>query len=283
MVVKKFHEKKEYSLEVLKHLHDAELMILKDFMQFCDKHEIEFFLDGGSLLGCIRHGGFIPWDDDVDVILLRNHYETFLKYQHELSDKYDILNSENFEDYCRLYSKLSLKGTKNSEIFDINTDFSFGINIDIFVLDNVPQNKIAGKLFKLHRDVFYKLLMVYEQINCDVYSSKNREKLGHLIGGIFKIFNINNKTLKKLGEKLINTSKNIQSDYVANLSTSYSLGKFHRDIFRKIELKKFESIKAPVPIEYDDYLTMIYGDYMKLPPKDQQVNHAFDYIDFGKY
>ena len=279
----KINKYKPYPPDILKHLHDVEIMILEDFINFCNKHEIIYFMDGGSLLGCARHNGFIPWDDDIDIIMFRDQYEKFLMYNFELTDKYDILNSDNYEYYCRLYSKLSLKGTKVDEIYDNNTDFSFGINIDIFVLDNIPEGKFKRKIFKLERNLFNRILSMYEITTCDLYVSKNKEKLGHIIRFLFKVININNNSLKKWGNKLINKSKSCNSKYVCNLSTSYGLFNYDKNLFKKTKKLPFENLNVLVPKEYEEYLTIIYGDYMKLPPIEERINHGFSYIDFGKY
>lgn len=279
----KTNKKEDYSPETLKHLHEVQLMMLKDFIELCEKYDITYFMDGGSLLGCIRHGGFIPWDDDIDIILFREDYEKFLKYSHELSAKYDIINSDNYEYYCRLYTKLSLKETRNYDFFERNTDFIFGINIDIFVFDNIPNGKIKKNLFKIHYEIFKKFLFLYEITTCDVYLSKNKEKIGHFIRALFKLLHINNKTLKKMGSKLITKSINADSDYIFNLSTSYNFDAFNKNIFKKSKKVKFETLNVNIPLGFDEYLTQIYGNYMEIPPKDKQVNHGFEKIDFGKY
>ena len=110
VVVSEYVKDKEYDPEDLKHLQELLLMILKDFITFCDDHEITYFIDGGSTLGCVRHQGFIPWDDDVDVILFRDQYDKFLEYRDEFDDKYEILNMEDYDKYCRLFTKISLTG-----------------------------------------------------------------------------------------------------------------------------------------------------------------------------
>ena len=283
MTIIDFDKTKKYPPDVLKHIQEVELMILEDFINFCNKHEICYFMDGGSLLGCIRHEGFIPWDDDIDIIMFRNQYEKFLKYSHELTDKYDVLNSDNYDDYCRLYTKLSLKGTRVEAIQDNNADFTLGINVDVFVFDNIPNQKFRRKLFKFQRNVFHNILWMYEVTTSDLYVSKNKERLGHLIRFLFRLFNINNKKLKKWGSKLVAKSQNIDSDFVGNFSTSYKLDHFNKKIFKEINKVKFENLEVMIPCGFDDYLSTIYGDYMKLPPKDQQFSHGFYFIDFGKY
>lgn len=135
---KKFNE---YDPETLKHLQDVYLMMLKDFIKVCDENQIEYYLDGGSALGAVRHQGFIPWDDDIDIILFRDEYNRLIEILEKLpQDKYELLSSKNKKCYCRLHSQWNLKGIKTEAYYDMNTDFTLGICLDIFVLDNIPND-----------------------------------------------------------------------------------------------------------------------------------------------
>ena len=284
VVNSKLMEKKEYTPQDLKHLQNILLMILKDFIEFCDKYQIDYFVDGGTALGCVRHKGFIPWDDDIDVLMFRDQYKKFLKYRHEFDDKYDILTMEDYEKYCRVFTKISLKGTKTGEFFDKNTDFTYGISIDVFPFDNIPNPGLKRKLFIFHFEIFRKILFLYEVTNCDIYVSKNKERIGHIIRFIFKILHINNNTIKKLGKKLINKSKKIDSDYVCSLGTPYYLYSFDKSIYSSTIKSKFESIEVNLPQNYDKYFKINYGDdYMELPPIEKRTNHKHEGFDFVEY
>ena len=130
-------------------------MILKDFIQICEENNIQYFLDGGTLLGAIRHEGYIPWDDDIDVMMLREEYDKFINFMEKNpSEKYDLLSLETKKDYIRAFSKLSLKGTHVEEYTDINTDYKIGISIDIFVLDYVPDKYLKKKIFMKIKPIF---------------------------------------------------------------------------------------------------------------------------------
>lgn len=95
---------KKYDDETLKHIHDVELMILKDFIKFCEENDLTYFMYAGSLLGAIRHKGFIPWDDDLDVVMLRDEFEKF-KRLYSSNEKYELLSIESEENYPYLFAK----------------------------------------------------------------------------------------------------------------------------------------------------------------------------------
>ncbi len=193
MTIIKLPEKfNEYDPKTLKHLQDVYLMMLKDFIKVCDENQIEYFLDGGSALGAVRHQGFIPWDDDIDIILFRDEYERLIEILEKLpQDKYELLSSKNKKCYCRLHSQWNLKGTKTEAYYDMNTDFTLGICLDIFVLDNIPNDGLRKKIFSIKQTLIRKLIWSYEITNSEAYISKNKERLGKILKIIFKILRIN--------------------------------------------------------------------------------------------
>lgn len=276
----------EYPPETLQKIKDLELMILKEFIRICEENHITYFLDGGTALGAIRHEGFIPWDDDIDVIMLREDYEKLQEVMKDYkSDRFEFLSKNTKEYYCRNFSELNLKGTYTERFYNSeNTDFELGISIDIFVLDNIPDSKLARKLFNLRYKLFRLLLISYEISFNDMYVSETKQKIGRTIRSIYRLLNIDNDFVKRQGDKLIESTMKKETRDVANLSTPYStLNIVPRDIFKPAKKVKFEDLTVNVPKDYDTYLTGIYGDYMTLPPVEDRVNHSFAKIDFGEY
>lgn len=277
----------EYDNDTLKHLQKVQLMILKDFNDICEKNDLEYYAYGGTALGAIRHNGFIPWDDDVDVFMFREDYEKFLKIMKGLnSEKYELLNMDLQEDYQYMFSKLSLKGTKFRSAWCLKKSFDVGINIDIFVLDYIPSNKFTFMILKNKIKVLKKIAYILEIIQNDYYNSLIKKIIIYGIKGIFQILNINNQTYKKIYKKTLH-----KLHYETNKTSSlvYDLGAISYDAPLKVNsLKppkkvKFESIEINVPNDYDNYLKINFGDYMKLPPKDKQINHSPQILDFGDY
>ena len=134
--------------ETLQHIKDVELLILKDFIDICDENNIDYFLFFGTEIGAVRHQGFIPWDDDIDVIMFRDDYEKFLKIMEGLNnEKYMVFDIRYDEQYFFQFGRLSLNGTYWAEYWDSQVDFKLGIHIDLFILDKVPNNKIKRLLY----------------------------------------------------------------------------------------------------------------------------------------
>ena len=210
MTIIKLPEKfNEYDPETLKHLQDVYLMMLKDFIKVCDENQIEYYLDGGSALGAVRHQGFIPWDDDIDIILFRDEYNRLIEILEKLpQDKYELLSSKNKKCYCRLHSQWNLKGTKTEAYYDMNTDFTLGICLDIFVLDNILNDGLRKKIFSIKQTLIRKLIWSYEITNSEAYISKNKERMGKILKIIFKIFRINFTKIKKINNKFIEKYRN---------------------------------------------------------------------------
>lgn len=277
----------EYDKNTLKHLQKVQLMILKDFIEICDKNDLEYYAYGGTALGAIRHNGFIPWDDDIDLFMFREDYEKFLKIMSELkSEKYDVLNIDIYNDYQYMFSKLSLKGTKFRSAWCLKKSFDVGINIDIFVLDYIPSNKFSFMILKKKSKILKKIAYILEIIQNDYYTSTSKKIIIYGIKFIFKLLNINNKTFKKFYKKLLHKLHNNpkKSDMIVYDLAAISYDEPLRvNTLKPPKKVKFESIEINVPNDYDSYLKINYGNYMELPPKEKQVNHAPQVLDFGDY
>lgn len=278
MTVIKHEPPKEYDNETLKHIQSVLLDVLTDFVNICEENNIEYYCDGGTVLGAIRHQGFIPWDDDIDVQMFREEYEKFYEIMKEGNEKYDLLSYET-EGFYRFSPKLNLKYTSTGETWDINANFTWGLGLDIAILDNVPTNKIRRFIF-IKKALFIKRvnLLLFAMTN-DIFFSKTTEKIGHFLKKVFKITRINQDFVKKIYSKLNSFP---EGDEVGSLSCSGTFYPLPLKIFSPPLKVKFETIYVNVPNDYDTYLKILYGDYMRIPPKEEREIHGMT-VDFGPY
>lgn len=275
---------KKYDDETLKHIHDVELMILRDLISFCEENDLTYFMYAGSLLGTIRHGGFIPWDDDLDVVMLRDEFEKFKRlYLASSNEKYELLANESEEDYFYLFAKLSLKDTRFEEKWASQLDFDIGFNIDIFVLDDLAENKYR-RFYQLKRAYFYNRLLIMSKIRLDDLPFIPK-MISHSMYHILNLFNLNPSKLNRKCLSFLNKYADVNCNNVFDISATakeYPLI-YDKDDFKEAIQVKFEDVHVNVPKNYDKILTELYGDYMQLPPEEKRYNHPIDFIDFGKY
>lgn len=270
----------DYDENVLKHIQKLELMILKDFINICEDNDLTYYIYGGSLLGAIRHQGFIPWDDDIDVIMFRQDYEKFKKiFLSQPNEKYELLTHENYDDYFFLFSKLMLKGTKFEEWWVNQVTFNVGINIDIFVLDNVSDNNLKcffqTKICRMQDRLL--TMSAIKLVGYPFLTQKFSNFLHVLLKALrIKPINIINKSLKWL-TRYENTQK------VCDICALNHPQIYDRDDYGKGIKVEFEDIKVNAPVNFDTLLTQIYGEYMQLPPEEDRYNHITYDFDFGKY
>lgn len=273
---------KKYDDETLKHIHDVELMIFKDLIKFCEENDLTYFMYAGSLLGTIRHKGFIPWDDDLDVCMLRDEFERFKKL-FSSNEKYELLTIESQEDYPYLFAKLNLKNTRFEEEWASQLNFTIGFNIDVFVLDDLTDNK-SKQSYQLKKAFFYNRLLIMSKIRLNDLPFVSKV-LSHSAYHILNLFGLNPPKINKRCMNFLRkySDENCQKVFdISAMAHEYPLV-YDKNDFKEVEKVQFEDIYVNVPKNYDKILTELYGDYMQLPPEDKRYNHPIDYIDFGKY
>lgn len=256
--------------ETLKKLHNVEIEILDEIVAICEKHNLKYYLIGGTLLGAVRHGGFIPWDDDLDIGMPRKDYEKFLSIaSKELREQYMIDNKDTNKKYYLNFTKIRKKNTIFEQDFQINYDGPKGIWVDIFPVDEAKSLK-------------NKLTPVQKKINNIIFRLLHY-KNGFILGNKFnfikkflgKICIIKHETLLNIQEKWLKLQDGKNYDCIVNLASTYD---YKKEIFKKEDIyplaeMTFENKKYKVPKNYKKVLKQVYGDYMKLPPKDKQITH----------
>lgn len=267
----------------LKQVQKIGLDLLKEFINICEKENIKYYAIAGTLLGAIRHNGFIPWDDDIDVALPREDYEKFLKVcKKYLPDNLRIVNCDENPNYLYYYSKLE---NLNYKVVDaIHKDETTYIGIDIFAIDGSPNNKL---LRKLH---FYRIFYHHALVTmCNINILKNRDRgtLENIIVStlklISKIMPFNKLTSsykqKKKIDNLLSKYSIDSSDIVGPLMAGYREREMvPRDCLGKYTKHCFEDIQIEIPEDYDTFLKCIYGDYMKLPEDKSAIQHYSEII-----
>lgn len=277
---------KPYELQVLTKLHKVQLSILEDFDYVCEKYGLQYFALYGTAIGAARHQGFIPWDDDVDLGMLRADYIKFLSvFDKEMGDKYQIMTPLKDKKYTCTVTHLQKKGTKFIPCVFKNTKCNLGITIDIFPLDSVaPTAKLQKR--QLRKTTFLGRLLFlcgtpYPLIPLKGLKGILASAVCYITHYILKIFGSPSRFIYNQFLKESQRYNDGDSDYVTSFEYNGSI----RDMVEVkslFPLKKvpFENSKVYLPANNDDFLKKVYGDYMEIPPEEEQINHCPYMIQF---
>ena len=267
----------------LKLLQEIELENLRMLMEICEKNHLRYYLIGGSLLGAMRHRGFIPWDDDIDVGLPRPDYNRFVQIAKSyLPDHMDVKTMTSDPNYKCYFTRLI---NNKKKIYWDHGQYTavIGVWMDVFPLDGLPENPLLRKM-QVFRVKLAKALYKFTQID---YVSTNRtnrplsERVLIRFAQLTRIGRLMNadRRLQKLDRALQRYDYDT-SAYAWNFSGCYG----QREIVPHIQLggsrtAEFEGMQVSIPEAAEAYLTSIYGDYMKLPPEDQRRSHEVRFAE----
>lgn len=269
----------------LRAIQQLQLKIAKEIKRICEKNNIRYFIIAGTLLGAVRHGGFIPWDDDMDIGMERKEYNKFLRaVETDLGDEFIMQTWDKEKNYAFPYGKLMLKNTVWIEAIVENVDITHGIYVDIFPFDNIPNNSLKQKIQNGKYIIYKQLMLALNNYNAFTYKN-GLKKLIFLIFIASKCV-LSSEQVKKLYVKMILNDKDCDSTYLYafGMTYSYKKGKIKREWIENLREIKFEDTKFLAPCNTDDYLTCLYGDYMIPPPLDKRENfHGIIECDLGKY
>ncbi len=280
---KKFFGKKKISEEtcdmhnneLIKEIHAVQFDLLEKFSEVCGQLNLKYTLISGSLLGAVRHKGFIPWDDDIDVAMPREDYEVFIKNANSLLPQGYFLQHYKTEKYApNVFAKLRNSNTTWICYEHEKLNINHGIGMDIFPIDRVSDPK---KLKRISRktQIYIALINCHEISYIRTIKRLHRKILGYLL---FPISRIIGKRRLLIKQDKFNIGKQsgewtTADEMLRNIIMPYSVFESFEDI--EFEGKKFSAIK-----EFDQYLKIIYGsNYMELPPEDKRVTHIAKTVD----
>ncbi len=262
----------------LQELKKREVEIFKGFISVCEKLNLKYYLLGGTLLGAVRHNGFIPWDDDIDVGMPREDYEIFLKKGHALlPDKYFIQTCHTDPEMPINFAKIRDSETTFIETSIRHLKVNHGLYIDIFPLDLYPCDQKEQKRFSFKK----KLLDI--RIAAAFYQPDKKRSLK--LKAIQAFLHLLFPTYKRAiiaREKLYASVK--RGVYLANYGGAWGVKEIVPVEWygEGVELE-FEGLRVIAPTEYDKWLTQVYGDYMTLPPiEKREPHHYVDAVDMDK-
>lgn len=271
----------------IRNLQMHELNLFKIFANICDQNHLRYFMIGGTMLGAIRHGGFIPWDDDVDVGMPRKDYQRFLKIvQKQVPSYIRLLNYKKDHDYLRYFSRLVDERVKVYN--DSNTETLVeNAWIDIFPFDGTPNNKIHRDLWFLRLCVqraFYHFSCFDQMVNLMRPGRPFYQRILIKFGQTFKIGrHLNSKKILYRIERSLRRYSYDQSKYVVNFFGAY----VQKEIIPRRWIGKrrkypFEDTKMYGPVKYNIYLRNFYGDYRKPPADQDKDKHTITKIEYDE-
>lgn len=261
----------------LNKLHEAQLEIMDEIHRVCDQENLNYYLIFGSLIGAVRHNGFIPWDYDIDCGMVRDDYERFAKAckNGKISSRFVYYDSKNVTRSAHKHGIVSIRGTSLKTRSDkYNKDsFDYGIHIDIFPIDNAPdspieQEKHSKSLKRISHKIYIKL-----------HTNYNSSKIIKALKWLRSLLVINRSMyslIEELNDESCRYNKIDTRHYILN--NNYNSGAIPKEWFGKPQLKQFENRQYFIPREYDRILTQGYGDYMKFPPEKDRLFSA-NYIE----
>ncbi len=259
-------------------LHKVDMEIVKDVLNICEKYNLKYFMLGGTMLGAIRHKGFIPWDDDIDLGMPRNDYEKFLEVApQELRFNLKLVNYKTDKNYHYYITRILDTETKVIEERIGNEEEKYtNASIDIFPIDGTPNNIILRKIY-FFRVLYHRALMslCYKD---SIDRKRKRGKIESIFLAIMEKMPIEKITnpykQKEKIDKLLKSQNYDKSIFVGNIMGAYRTREIvPKDYYGNGKMYEFEDIEMNGLEKFDEYLKYTYGDYMQLPPKEKQKTH----------
>jgi lipopolysaccharide cholinephosphotransferase len=258
-------------------LQSVQLKMFAEILRVLELHQIKYFLLGGSALGAVRHQGFIPWDDDIDIGIPRGDYEKFLAVaQHELANGYFLQTWDSDPDYPLPFAKVRDSNTTFVERSVAHLGINHGIYIDVFPLDGYSDNEMAN---------WWRVRCFRTLKAALLYRFKIRRRLAFLHPFIFALGTFApSNWLKRRLERVMKSLEYDKSDRIINWNGAWGLKEaLPRSIFGEGCHLQFEGRTAMVPVNFKGYLSALYGDFMQPPPPDKRISdHQTEFLDVDR-
>ena len=261
----------EFTPETLRKLQLKELDTLVYFKEFCDKNNLLFYLCGGCCIGSLRTGGFIPWDDDIDILMPRDDYEKLYKlWDNDKQERFKLLRTDEKIFTGNIFTTIVDTETTCVKANQAHLDIPFGIMMDIFPIDGCPKGKFKRTMQKLNAMIYSLFLAQIDPENHGGIMALGSKFLLSIV----KSPKAREKKWRN-AERRMSKYKISDCEYITELCEGvHSMQpEYPKEWFASAVYREFEGLQMPIPVGYDPYLKKAFGDYMKLPPEDKQKPH----------
>lgn len=259
-------------------LHQYNLAALKAFTAFCKEHNLTYFAIGGTLLGAVRHNGFIPWDDDVDVAMPRADYDKLIALAPKFPKPFVLEEHRYNKEFQSYFAKIRSEEIELLETVTEEEDKRRGYLVDIMPLDGTPDNPLLRKIY-CARMMWLRFLCGAANVHTGILTSRPKwEQTVLKLCRFFRVYKV--LTVEKVYRRMDKLFRKQKVDSAKQIGTIIGAYKTREIVPTEYfglqstpEYLQFEDIKLRVPVQYDAYLTHMYGEYKNLPPKDKRKAH----------